>query len=73
MGNLKRADDPLAEVEGLLKTLGEAWQAVAPGSSTGKDNIRAAISADYGVCFPLWKLSRVIVRIAGALVTRWKM
>lgn len=50
VGNLKRADDPLAEVEGLLKTLGEAWQAVAPGSSAGKDDVpSAAISADWSV------------------------
>lgn len=28
-GNLQRADEPLAEVEALLKTLGEAWQAIA--------------------------------------------
>jgi flagellar protein FliS len=26
--NLQQADEPLAEVEGLLKTLGEAWQAI---------------------------------------------
>lgn len=50
VGNLKRADEPLAEVEGLLKTLGEAWHTVSPGNSAGKDDAPgAAISADWGV------------------------
>jgi len=50
LANLKRADDPLAEVEGLLKTLGEAWHAVSPGSSAGKDDVpSAAVSTDWGV------------------------
>jgi flagellar protein FliS len=35
--NLKRADDPLAEVEALLKTLGEAWHAISPRKSPPAD------------------------------------
>jgi flagellar protein FliS len=49
VANLKRADDPLAEVERLLKTLGEAWQAVSPGKSTDKEDLQSAkLPADWG-------------------------
>jgi len=37
VANLRQVDAPLAEVEALLKTLGEAWKAIAPdkGTATG--------------------------------------
>jgi flagellar protein FliS len=49
VANLKRADEPLAEVEALLKTLGEAWQAVSPGKSGENDDIQTAkLPPDWG-------------------------
>jgi flagellar protein FliS len=33
-GNVKQQDAPLAEVESLLKTLGEAWSAIRPAVNT---------------------------------------
>jgi flagellar protein FliS len=35
--NVRQEDGPLAEVESLLKTLGEAWQAIRTGSGTAAE------------------------------------
>jgi len=42
--NVRQEDGPLAEVESLLKTLGEAWQAIRTGSGSS-----AEIAPDRGV------------------------
>ncbi|MGD1070287.1 MAG: flagellar export chaperone FliS [Bryobacteraceae bacterium] len=49
VANLKRADDPLAEVEALLKTLGEAWHAISLRKSLEKGDIQMSrVPADWG-------------------------
>ncbi len=48
VANLKQADAPLAEVEALLKTLGEAWQAIGEDAKAAKHEARESkIPADY--------------------------
>jgi flagellar protein FliS len=37
VANLQQTDEPLAEVEALLKTLGEAWQTIGRGEEPVKD------------------------------------
>lgn len=48
LANLKQTDEPLAEVEALLKTLGEAWQAIGQDAKAPKhDAGRTKMPADY--------------------------
>jgi flagellar secretion chaperone FliS len=48
LANLKQADEPLAEVEALLKTLGEAWQAIGQDAKAGQyDAGRMKLPDDY--------------------------
>ena len=70
VANLKRADDPLAEVEGLLKTLGEAWQAVSPGRSAEKDDVPgAAMPSSWGV--PTSTVLPIMETVPGYIAHSW--
>jgi flagellar protein FliS len=49
LANLKRADEPLAEVERLLKTLGEAWQTIAREKNWAQTDTQIAkTQSDWG-------------------------
>jgi flagellar protein FliS len=46
--NLRQVDEPLAEVEALLKTLGEAWQAIGADKATQHDDAGSSMAhADW--------------------------
>jgi flagellar protein FliS len=44
-GNIQAADAPFAEVEGLLKTLGEAWSAIAQNTGAQNANAQTSVAA----------------------------
>ena len=46
--NIQQQDEPLAEVEKLLRTLGEAWSAIRPGGSAAAVETVAAVPAFGG-------------------------
>jgi flagellar protein FliS len=45
--NAKQQDAPLAEVEALLKTLGEGWRAIAPGRQSNVEPSEAMSSVPW--------------------------